>query len=138
MVEVERVKSWFPTLTLSLDIAARLPEGGVEWLLVTAEVRRVVAGRCDVEVCVLLPSRHTPLPQDPQDPQLRQASRWKTGGGGGGGVTKGDRDGDRDGRGDEMSLVARGVCVFLVVGVERNTSRRRSVRSDREVGRSRI
>lgn len=56
MVERFRDKSqgpfWYPTLLLNLDVKKALPPGGVKWLQVRVEMKRVRNGRMDLEVFV--------------------------------------------------------------------------------------
>ncbi|CAO2648838.1 Nn.00g097870.m01.CDS01 [Neocucurbitaria sp. VM-36] len=43
---------WYPTLLLNLDIKKSLPPGGVKWLQVRVEMKKVKNGRMDLEVYV--------------------------------------------------------------------------------------
>ncbi|KAI9781835.1 MAG: hypothetical protein M1839_005627 [Geoglossum umbratile] len=44
---------WLPTLVLNLDIKKALPAGGVEFLFVRVQTKRVVNGRFDLEVVIM-------------------------------------------------------------------------------------
>ncbi|KAJ5088235.1 hypothetical protein N7456_011851 [Penicillium angulare] len=48
-----KAKSWYPTVTLSLDLKKRLPPAGVEWLYSRIETKVVKDGRTDLNVTVL-------------------------------------------------------------------------------------
>jgi acyl-coenzyme A thioesterase PaaI-like protein len=43
---------WYPTLLLNLDIKKSLPPGGVKWLQIRVEMKKVQRGRMDLEVFV--------------------------------------------------------------------------------------
>ncbi|KAJ4314032.1 hypothetical protein N0V94_006649 [Neodidymelliopsis sp. IMI 364377] len=43
---------WYPTLLLNLDVKKALPEEGVKWLNVRAELKQVKNGRLDLEIWV--------------------------------------------------------------------------------------
>jgi acyl-coenzyme A thioesterase PaaI-like protein len=43
---------WYPTLLLNLDIKKSLPPGGVKWLAIRVQTKRVKNGRMDLEVHV--------------------------------------------------------------------------------------
>ncbi|KAI8936014.1 hypothetical protein NX059_007516 [Plenodomus lindquistii] len=43
---------WYPTLLLNLDIKKSLPPGGVKWLQIRVEMKRIQNGRMDLEVYV--------------------------------------------------------------------------------------
>ncbi|KAJ5728663.1 uncharacterized protein N7483_003171 [Penicillium malachiteum] len=48
-----KAKSWYPTVTLSLDLKKRLPPGGVEWLYSRIDTKVVSNGRTDLNVTIL-------------------------------------------------------------------------------------
>lgn len=43
---------WYPTLLLNLDIKKSLPPGGVKWLQIRVEMKKIQNGRMDLEVFV--------------------------------------------------------------------------------------
>jgi hypothetical protein len=43
---------WYPTLLLNLDVKKSLPPGGVKWLQIRVEMKKVQRGRMDLEVFV--------------------------------------------------------------------------------------
>lgn len=43
---------WYPTLLLNLDVKRSLPPGGVKWLQIRVEMKRIQNGRMDLEVFV--------------------------------------------------------------------------------------
>lgn len=43
---------WYPTLLLNLDIKKSLPPGGVKWLQIRVQAKRIQNGRMDLEVFV--------------------------------------------------------------------------------------
>ncbi|KAI0484028.1 thioesterase-like superfamily-domain-containing protein [Xylariaceae sp. FL0804] len=49
----QQVWLWFPTLTLNLDVKKALPPGGVDWLFVRVQAKRIKNGRYDYEVVIL-------------------------------------------------------------------------------------
>ncbi|KAF1949607.1 hypothetical protein CC80DRAFT_457169 [Byssothecium circinans] len=57
MIETYREQSqgpfWYPTLLLNLDVKKTLPPGGVKWLGVRVQIKKILKGRLDLEVQVL-------------------------------------------------------------------------------------
>lgn len=43
---------WYPTLLLNLDVKKSLPPGGVKWLQVRVEMKKIKNGRMDLEVFI--------------------------------------------------------------------------------------
>jgi hypothetical protein len=43
---------WYPTLLLNLDVKKSLPPGGVKWLQIRVEIKKIKNGRMDLEVFV--------------------------------------------------------------------------------------
>lgn len=52
-VQDQRAKSWYPTVTLNVDMKKHLPVEGVEWLYSRVVTKAVRDGRTDLEVTVL-------------------------------------------------------------------------------------
>ena len=48
-----KAKSWYPTVTLNIDVKKRLPPGGVEWLYSRIDTKVVSNGRTDLNVTIL-------------------------------------------------------------------------------------
>ncbi|KAK2768743.1 hypothetical protein FQN54_000599 [Arachnomyces sp. PD_36] len=44
---------WYPTVLLNVDIKKKLPPGGVEWLYVRVQNRKIKDGRFDIDIVVL-------------------------------------------------------------------------------------
>ena len=45
-----KVRYWYPTMTLNLDVKKQLPEEGVEWLFTRTRAKRIRNGRFDLDI----------------------------------------------------------------------------------------